>query len=199
VRTALFGPFPDGPAGRRLQRASHSASHGVMAAMGMWAIFGFFRWDNQPGNIIGILFGLIPFTVFVASMYLVLRHNAYLCETCIARFPLNGSELAVRRANNTILRFYHVTGKHSRLCSALVLGYIILGSSFSFRDSWQDGLASLPFLLIVPLLIYAARTHARLQPWCPWCRGNGGDDEPSPGNPPGEDHGMPVPSGSRSA
>jgi hypothetical protein len=136
---------------------------------------------TDPMMSLGVSVALITFVI--ASWLLMRRHDRGLCEHCMAGMPLNPSALAVRYKR----RFWL---SHSAAEPRYVLPYfaVLIGSSFL---PGQGGL--LIWSLVQTSMIYlitAYSTHRRLQPWCPWCRdnGGGGEEDPVAPDPVPEDH-----------
>lgn len=111
-----------------------------------------------------------------------ISHTARLCDRCIARFPLNGSELAATRRHRLWANHFHwkrwIFGP---LAAELMIQFV--GPRFGLRGMW-NALAWTPFAL---LFIWGywriMMTHDRLSAWCPWCRHNRPPDdvlEPDP-------------------
>jgi hypothetical protein len=134
----------------------------------------------DPVTVLGVSLALIMFVL--TSWLLMRRHDKGLCEHCMAGMPLNPSELAVRYKR----RFWL---SHSGAEPRYVIPYfaVLVGSSFL---PGQIGL--LIWALVQTSMIYlilAYSTHRRLQPWCPWCRDDGGgQDDPVVPDPLPEDH-----------
>lgn len=135
----------------------------------------------EPMPTLVLSVALVSFVV--ASWLLMRRHDRGLCEFCMAGMPLNPSELAVRYQR----RFWL---SHSGARPRYVIPYfaVLMGSSF------VPGQGGLLFWALVQTsmiyLILAYSTHRRLQPWCPWCRDDGGghDDEDTTPDPRPSDH-----------
>jgi hypothetical protein len=114
----------------------------------------------------------VPLTLllFVVGSWLLMRqHDRRLCEHCAASIPLNPSELAARYHR----RFWtaHAGAEPRYLIPYLV---VLLGSNFA-----TDGIARVGWAIIQSSMIYLIMCHSshrRLQPWCQWCRGDGGGE-----------------------
>lgn len=117
-------------------------------------------------------------------------HDGRLCRRCAATMPLNGAERAERQRR--VLRAVHTTSDPIRLAGRPVvppLALYILGSltvvaviiyAAGLERGGHLSLALVAALFYVPLagLMLAISLHARLQPWCPYCRWGGGGDGP---------------------
>lgn len=115
----------------------------------------------------------VALLVFVVASWLLMRqHDRRLCEQCVLSMPLNPSEQAVRYKR----RFWLA---HSGAQPRLVIPYLVvlIGSNFATGTIGRIGWALVQSTMIYLILSYS--THRRLQPWCPWCRGDGrgGEDE----------------------
>lgn len=114
------------------------------------------------------------------------RHDRRLCERCIADWPLNPEE-SVRRARRRLRAFHWLVERLPRrhqyaLMAAIAVPYMAAGiwlSDFGFAV-FSAGLYSL-----IGMGAVVNRAHWKLQPWCPQCRGGGGDTfSPDPVTPP---------------
>lgn len=139
-------------------------------------------------SVVGELY-TIPILIGCAT---VLGHYYILCERCMANMPLNGAEKAAKR--KVFLRLSH-SGKLLLVIAALfifanVFDWLIrLGIPDKPTRRLVEDLA-----VYVPLMLMMVcfHIHSGLQPWCPWCRDDGGG-EGSEVPEPQEDHGKPVP------
>lgn len=135
------------------------------------------RPPAEPAVVLGLSVALIAFVL--ASWLLMRRHDRGLCEQCLAAMPLNPSALAVRYRRRFWLSH---TGAQPRFVIAYLV--VLIGSNFVTsppgRVIWVLMQASMIYLIL------AYSTHRRLQPWCPWCRNDGGgdgDDQPATPDP----------------
>jgi hypothetical protein len=164
---------------RLAERWGHLAPQSLMAAI-VAVIVIRVRPPTDPTTALGVSLGLISFVL--TSWLMMRRHDRGLCEHCMASMPLNPSELAGRSRR----RFWiSHTGTERRY----VIPYLVV----LIASNFAPGPSGLVFWIIVQssliYLILAYSTHRRLQPWCPWCRndGGGGEDEPArPDPPPGD-------------
>jgi hypothetical protein len=125
--------------------------------------FSFLSWQ--------VLIVLLAFALF--SGVSILLHNRQLCERCIAALPLDAATVADRYS----LRFRTAHLFERKL---IAIGYLatVLASSFLSthpvgRYAWALAQVSLIYLVLVYV------THQRLQPWCPYCK-NGGEEQNAP-------------------
>jgi hypothetical protein len=107
--------------------------------------------------------------VVLASWLAMRRHDRRLCEQCVAAMPLNPSEEASRYRR----RFWtaHSLSEPRYLVPYLV---VLIGSNFASSAPGRIAWALIQSSMIY--LIAAQVTHRRLQPWCPWCRDDGGGE-----------------------
>jgi hypothetical protein len=126
----------------------------------------------------------------VASWLLMRSHDRRLCERCMVSMPLNAPEVAARQ-----FRRFAVT--HLGADARAVVGYLVvlLGSSVLLAEpgllpgaSGEYVWAAVQSTMVYLVLCYSA--HRRLQPWCPWCSGDGGGEHRDTDTP------RPAPSGS---
>jgi hypothetical protein len=145
-----------------------------------WGHFGPVLLCGSIGAV--ILLGLHPLSgplaltvplavvLFVLASWLLMRqHDRRLCELCAASLPLNPGEQAARYQR----RFWvaHAGSQPRYLIPYLA---VLLGSNFAATTAGRIGWAIVQASMIY--LIAAYSTHRRLQPWCPWCRGDGGGE-----------------------
>ena len=101
----------------------------------------------------------------------------------MASMPLNAAERAVRYQR----RFWMA---HTGMQRRFLIPYfaVLVGSNF-FPGTWgRLAWAVIQASMIYLILSYVA--HRRFQPWCPWCSGGGGGEEPfvpDPETPRGDD------------
>ena len=118
---------------------------------------------------------LIPLVLYVGVSIIV--HNRQLCERCIAALPLDASAAAGRYGRR--FRVAHLF--QTRFFAACYLA-VVAGSFVLYSDPvGRFGTALVESSLVYLLFVYV--THQRLQPWCPYCRHGGGDDETTPVTP----------------
>jgi hypothetical protein len=166
---------------RLAERCGHLAPQALIVAI-MGVILLRMRPPADPALALSASVALIAFVV--ASALLMRRHDRSLCEHCVASMPLNPSELAMRYHR----RFWL---SHDGAQPGYVIPYflVLIGSNF------LPGRAGLLIWALVQTtmiyLILGYSTHRRLQPWCPWCRDNGGGTdkhEPATPDPLPSDH-----------
>ena len=181
-----FPPFPDSPRGRFLQRLGHHANVAIIVAFAISVPYGFFALSTKSiaGTAISALTGLTLFGAFCLGF----RHDAGICERCIASMPLNASERVQQTRTRAMLRVRHTP---LRVFGPVFIAMI--AASFIPLHGWHWGAAN-AFIDIVAGTYWASfYVHRKVEPWCPWCHPR--DDGPSqarvPDAPPGNR--LPVP------
>lgn len=152
---------------RLAERWGHCAPQALMVSI-VAAILLRLRPPADATAALGASVALISFVL--ASWLLMRRHDRGLCEHCMAAMPLNPSEQAVRYRRR--LWLLH-TGAERRFVIPYLV--VLIGSNFAPGPSGQLFWALMQTSMIYLILSYS--THRRLQPWCPWCRGDGGGED----------------------
>ena len=131
--------------------------------------------------------GLAAMVVAVAGQRF---HDGRICERCVATMPLNGAERAERRrrilrAVHTMRETVYLAGRPIAPPVALyALGaaaaVAVICETAGLERGGRPSLTLFAVLYYVPMagLMLALSMHARLQPWCPYCRWGRGDDGP---------------------
>ncbi|MGI3779795.1 MAG: hypothetical protein ACRYG2_03380, partial [Janthinobacterium lividum] len=129
-----------------------------------------------PGSAAALLLPGGLFAFVLASGYLMRQHDRRLCEDCMRAMPLDASATSARLRNR-----FSIAHQFSR--RRVVVGYLV-GLIASNVLLLGDGRLEVPgrwaWAACQSTMIYlvlAYSTHRRLQPWCPFCRGRGGDDD----------------------
>jgi hypothetical protein len=124
----------------------------------------------------------LALVVFILTTWLCMRqHDRRLCELCVSAMPLDVAERAERYQR----RFWvaHCGTQPRYLIPYLT---VLIGSDFlpgsPGRVVWALAQSSMIYLIAS----YSA--HRRLQPWCPWCRGDGGGGAPEQAPTPTPEH-----------
>jgi hypothetical protein len=111
--------------------------------------------------------------LFVLGSWLLMRgHDRRLCEHCAASMPLNPAALAARYRRRFWLA--HAGSQPRYLIPYLA---VLLGSNFAAGPAGRVAWAIIQSSMIYLIMSHSA--HRRLQPWCPWCRGDGGGEHES--------------------
>lgn len=159
---------------RAAARWGHFAPELLMVAIAGIILIGL----RPPSGALMFTAPLALLGLVIVSWVLMRRHDRGLCEQCVAGLPLNPSQQATKYE----LRFWLA---HSLSQPRYLLPYVavLVGSNFlpgtTGRLIWALAQASMVYLIM------AHTTHRRLQPWCPWCRddGGGGWDDHDPATP----------------
>lgn len=154
------------------------------------------RWVNLAGHyaihtVTGLFLAYAPMHAAIAvglvAAFLAQRvHDAHLCPRCIAAWPLDGSDTALRKRR--WLRLYHlpseVLGPRTRGKVVALLAAVVAVGIVGLPIPQQVNYAITAALdLLVAALNYAVLLHHIFDAWCPWCRRDGGDGgvhEPTP-------------------
>lgn len=158
-------------------------------------------------TIAGYDIGLAAAVIIAGSIILAsisqIVHDGRLCARCMATMPLDGEARAARR--RPILRFVHVVTtplRYPRIAGRPFIGpvvpYILIALAVNaavaniggFAGTYAARLVHTAVFTLPLAAIYAsAALHARLQPWCPYCRWGRGDDGPHEHAPDPDPHG----------
>ena len=116
-------------------------------------------------------------------------HSLRPCLACAAALPLNGAERAEKR--HAMLGVFHAVADRMTRTRWAGAGAVACVVVCSMVLGWlgQRDVAEL-FVLLVTLtfapFVACSQVHSMLQPWCPWCRDDGGggrgvnDPDPDP-------------------
>lgn len=168
--------------GRLAQRWGHSAHVVLATAIVAVIVMGFL----PPPGLLMLTVPVALLTVVLASWLLMRQHDRRLCEQCMSAMPLNPAERAARCKRMFWLS--HCGGQPRYVIPYLT---VLIASNFATTPIGRIGWAIAQSSMIYLIISYT--THRRLQPWCPWCRGDGGGEheDVSP-TPPPVDHHQPV-------
>ncbi len=164
--------------GRLAERWGHFGAETLAAAIVGVILIGLRPLDGALALTVPL--ALLAFVV--ATWVMMRRHDRRLCEHCMATMPLNPAAVAERYA-----RRFWVT--HAGSEPRLVIPYLAALVAVNFVPGALGRVAWTLLQLSMIYLVLSYATHRRLQPWCPWCRddGGGGDDDPvSPDPVPGD-------------
>jgi len=128
-----------------------------------------------PGSVASLLAPAILVTGVLFSWLAMRQHDSRLCEYCVAAMPMNPAEAASRYRGR--LAVAHL-GSDRKVVAAYLL--VLVGSSVFLVDGSPALRVVGPYLwsAVQATMIYLVlchTTHRRLQPWCPQCRGDDGD------------------------
>jgi hypothetical protein len=161
-----FGHYSGAVSARLLDVWGHHAPDVLSLAVVGAVVVGL----KPPPGALALTVPLALAAVVVTSWLLLRRHDRRLCENCISEMPLDPS----KRAASYRLRFQlaHAGGQPGALATYFA---VLIGSNFIpglvGRVVWS--LAQLSLIYLMRSYV----THRRLQPWCPWCRQDGGGSE----------------------
>lgn len=96
-------------------------------------------------------------------------HTETPCLICAVRFPTDAVAVAEKR--KPWLRLHHVLGVTGWVCVSVVWVASWLGAGTVYGRA-ALGAAGLCVIGMMAL----SRAHGRVQPWCPWCRDDDGDE-----------------------
>ena len=176
-------PFPDTPRGRFWQRLGHHGTVIIALAVGASIPLGFFG-----GAIAGYVSGVLTEIMLVAFV-LYFRHDAGLCERCVASMPLNAPDRVKQPRTRTMLRI-----RHAPLKVALTV-FVAVEVLFLWPlHGWHRGAAGALGDVILATYWVSLYVHRKVEPWCPWChpRDDEGDEGFVPDGPPGNRIPAPV-------
>jgi hypothetical protein len=128
----------------------------------------------------GSVASLIAPTVLVAGVLIswlsMRQHDSRLCEHCVAAMPFNPAEAASRYRGR--LAVVHLGTDRKAVAAYLVLlvgsSLFLMGGPPLLRVAGPYAWSAVQATMIYLVLCHT--THRRLQPWCPQCRGGGGDE-----------------------
>ena len=141
---------------------------GTMAAMAVLPI------DYPPGG--KPLVSLAFLALMLMNYGEMRKHDRGLCEQCMSEFPLNPSQDAERHARR--LATVHVMAE-KRAAAYYLMAILIACLLPIFAPDplrmpamvlWLASLASLVYI------VQSGQVHRRLQPWCPQCGHQGGEE-----------------------
>ncbi|WP_375482096.1 hypothetical protein [uncultured Jatrophihabitans sp.] len=167
ARAADGAGWHDGPWTSRLAASlGHHASELLIVSIGAAIVLGL---RPLPG-LLGLTVPIALFGFVIASFLLMRAHDRRLCEACMKAMPLNAAQEATRYQR----RFWTAhTGSEPRF----LLPYLAVLIGSNFATSTPGRVFWVVMQLSMIYLILAQSTHRRLQPWCPWCRGDGGGED----------------------
>lgn len=174
-------PFPDTPRGQRL---GHHGTVIIAVAIGASIPLGFFG-----GDVAGYTSGVLTEIMLVAFV-LYFRHDAGLCERCVASMPLNAPDRVRQPRTRAMLRIRHTPLR------VAIAGFVAVEVLFLWPlHGWQRGAAGTIGDVVLAAWWVSLYVHRKVEPWCPWChpRDDEGDEEFVPDGPPGTR--IPAPAG----
>lgn len=120
------------------------------------------------------LFTVIFMSALFAAVCAGRLHDASPCIVCAAHLPLDPSAAAER--SRPALRVYHQAARWLGWSWMLVYAAGI----FLLPLGWPLNSWTIIFAAMGTVVVLCALRHEKLQPWCPWCRHDGGEYEREP-------------------
>ena len=168
-------------------RWGHLSPHVLTAAI--LACIGLVLRPLPPGSVASLVAPAVLVGGVLFSWVSMRQHDSRLCEYCVAAMPVNPTEAAVRYRWR--LAVAHLGSDRKVVAAYLLLlvgsSVFLMGGSTVLRTVGPYAWSAVQATMIYLVLCHT--THRRLQPWCPQCRGDDGDDAVDRD---------PTPSGSRS-
>jgi hypothetical protein len=156
-------------------RWGHSGPTIFVVVIGAMALLTVLPVAYPPGGkpLISLAFIAVMFTTYFEMR----KHDRGLCERCVAEFPLNPAQDAETYSRR--LATVHLLAEKRAaawyLAAILVACLLPILAPAPLRTPalvlWLASLASLAYIL------QSGVTHRRLQPWCPQCGNQGGNDK----------------------
>lgn len=147
-------------------RLGHYGSELLITAIAATVVIGLY----PPPGLFALTIPVALFGVVILAWLLMRHHDRRLCETCVLSMPLNPSAQAQRYRR----RFWMAhTGTEPRFFVPYLV--VLIGSNFAHSTPGRVLWAVVQLSTV--WLILSQTTHRRLQPWCPWCRGDGGGED----------------------
>ena len=129
-----------------------------------------------PPGLLGLTLPLALMIFVLFGWVLMRQHDRGLCEQCVREMPLDPAGRA-----QTLRRRFWMAHLGSQPRFLLPYFAVLIGSNFTTTSYGRWGWALAQLSLVYLVLSYT--THRKLQPWCPWCRSDGGGekvDDPDP-------------------
>jgi hypothetical protein len=105
-----------------------------------------------------------------ASFYAGLLHDSRPCIVCAAKLPLDPASAAGRA--RPALRLRHLA--QDKLGWKIIVVYTAV--LFGLPAGWPSNIWAIGSQAAIVAVLLAVWWHEKLQPWCPWCRHDDGDD-----------------------
>lgn len=162
----------------------HNAWRLQLAVFAAWAVSLFL--PPVPG--VWVLLG--SFAVYITLTIAEVAHDHKLCDACIAGWPLDPQAEVEQRRGWLRMEHRWVDARRWLIWVVAVAAMVVavgLATLVVLSDQvWPQRVFSLALYVFFGLAAYARHVHKRLQPWCPWCHRDDGDDHfhPEPVTPP---------------
>lgn len=128
---------------------------------------------------------LVFMIAFFLAIFLNNKHFGEMCERCLGKMPLN-PDAAVKRwkwALRSVHKIINFGAKKLIAFAVIFCGiYQIAWYTLPHYSITNNVLYSVAGVTVGAFSVMASK-HQQLQPWCPWCRGNGGhahSEQPNP-------------------
>lgn len=142
--------------------------------------------DNAPLSVLFAIVWITLLLVYVISSY---KHTQGLCHFCIDEVPLDGDAEAQKHLR--LLKFDHMM--HRPLTMFIPTAVILAFSLLTPKTLLYSVLGNMLWWPYIGSEWVAKSRHARLGPWCPYCRDDdGGGEEEAPKVPDPEPSGEKV-------
>lgn len=169
----------------------HYGQHLILWALGAFMVAQALPLPQAVSQTLNVAYTLI----LTGAVVLIVRHVfGGLCETCIARMPLDAQEQAGRR--RAVLWIAHLFMTKPRAIALFIIMNVLAELPYldgywpalAMSDSWQLAVNETRMAALL-VFVAASITHSRYRLWCPYCdHGDGGKDR-TPVTPPA----VPVP------
>lgn len=162
----------------------HNAWRLQLAVFVVWAVSLFLT------SVLSVLVLVASLVVYITLTIAEVVHDHKLCDECIAAWPLDPqAEVEQRRG---WLRMEHRWADVRRWIT-VAISIVVVGIAVGLAvmvvvtgQSWPQRAFSIALYVWFGSTAYSRHVHKRLEPWCPWCHRDDGDDHfhPEPVTPP---------------
>ncbi len=159
----------------RVSRWGHAGPTIFVAILSTMAAFALLPVPYPAGG--KPLVSLTFIVLMIVTLVEMRKHDRGLCERCVADFPLNPAQEAEtysrRLATVHLMAERRVAGWYLvAILTACLLPLFAPGPlKLPAMMLWLASLVSLVYI------VRSGQTHRRLQPWCPQCGNQGGNDK----------------------
>jgi hypothetical protein len=156
--------------------ASRSRHYGVPVTTATMSVYIATLWalPDSPNSAASKAAFWLSLAVTGAGTLLSRAHEKALCERC-GTLPEDPGKAARRRL--ALLAWEHLThGTRMRHAITEAVWWWLFAAVALAPGGWSRPVITAAFAWAL-LGLWSVRAHNRLAPWCPWCRGDGGDDD----------------------